>query len=206
MHDVDAFGIGGPHGGARIVAVKQQRLHPRLPRRKGGLNDAIGQRLIGGRPPRPIAFARVIAIVAIEEENRIVHSVRVENNPTRFGHEVQQADEIQPAYPIKLRLEDNDDIIERGHVGRKHQFRESGITTSVNRKSVAKFPADSRILRESLYASGVGPPFHGKQNLHVRASSSKRVYRSTRATSLLTRCAYEWWEARYCRTRPIASQ
>src|SRR5215471_12192675 len=116
----------------------------------------------------------MIAIIVVEDKDRIIHPICVEYDPARPRHEAQQTRQIQSAYPVEPRLEDKDDKIERHQLVCERQFRQPRITNSVDRKSMAAFPTGPGVLCESLYAAGIDPALHRKENPHAAASSPNR--------------------------------
>ena len=97
----------------RVVSVESQGAGPRIDRaREGGLHDPVAQCIEMLDPLGAFGLTAMVEVVAVDDDHRIVHPVRVQDQPMLPWKLGEHDRFVQPLDAVQLRLVHIDDPIE----------------------------------------------------------------------------------------------
>src|SRR5262249_633473 len=87
MDEIEALGTcAGAVAQTRIIPIKRKRLDCGLQRLARRLKDFVRQGVAMRDPRCSIIFIAMVAVVAVDAENRVIHAVGIENGAFASGH------------------------------------------------------------------------------------------------------------------------
>ena len=105
------WGIGRLNLQRWVEAVKRYGSHGWKLGLCGWLQDPSRQQITASYPFGALGFIRVVPVVAIDADERVVHAISVKNGATGAGNRREDSREPKAAHPLHTGLENEHDVV-----------------------------------------------------------------------------------------------
>ena len=165
----------------RIVAIERQRHFARTCRRRDGrLVDAVGERVEMLEPAGALSLGVVVAVVAVEAEDGVIHPVHVEDQAVSAWPRGQHRRFAHAAQAIDFGFEQIDDFVGRADPIGEAQAGQPRHRPPVKADLVPELRRDAHVVGDRMCVPRIAPVLHDEEDLHrdvrvaIAASSSSR--------------------------------
>ena len=164
----------------RIVAVEGQRhIARRGRRRERRLVHAIGERMVVLDPRGALFLGIVIAVVAIEADDGVIHPVHVEDHAILARDAADKHGLAHRAQAIDLGFEEIDGLVEAAHLVGEVDLREPWQRGPEDRDVMAELRRNAHVVGDRVRVSRIAAMLHDEQDVH-RARPAASAARSSK--------------------------